>query len=496
MKKKHSLLAAIAKTGSGTIAALFFWVLSSKLIAYYLGPTGIGLFSLIKQAITTLSFFGVAGQTAVVQGISTRQNKDREDYIRSTFWIYILGTICSASLTLVAYQYISTNYFSWRLPISTHVILLTGLPVIAGNLYYFFKSVINGHRAIGRLAIVELSGPLTTLVAIYPICLYFKGNLGIAFLMTILGSQLVMLGMALFFLYSVNHLPTISLRPSRFIDNNHARGFLKIAGFTILSTLVSTISLFLVRAYITNHAGLEAAGFFDLAWTVSGAYVMILLGAFGTYYLPTLAAENDVENRAALITKVFRLSVVFSTFLITSVIATKSLLVTFLYTNEFAPALDLVRWMLIGDYLKITAWVFAIPSIARGDMLVYFKTESVWWISFVTLSIACISITNSFEFVALFFALLYIPLLLYYFNHIRQDHLLHLSKKDWLLWLVGFLDVLIASLITWSQHEFSISLSLTIICFVTCSLFIVINDREKIAIAALLKRLIGKSHIQ
>ena len=41
------IIKAIAKTGSGTLASLIFGAAAMKVIAVVLGPTGVGLFSLL-----------------------------------------------------------------------------------------------------------------------------------------------------------------------------------------------------------------------------------------------------------------------------------------------------------------------------------------------------------------------------------------------------------------------------------------------------------------
>jgi len=70
----RNLIFALFKTGSSSIARLLFNMASIKIIAISLGPSGLGLYSIIRQAMFTFGSVGSGGQTAIVQGISSRDS--------------------------------------------------------------------------------------------------------------------------------------------------------------------------------------------------------------------------------------------------------------------------------------------------------------------------------------------------------------------------------------------------------------------------------------
>jgi len=64
----RELLKAFLKTTSGTIGSLLLGTVSVKITAAMLGPSGIGLLSLLRQIhATTLVVATLSGQTVLVQ---------------------------------------------------------------------------------------------------------------------------------------------------------------------------------------------------------------------------------------------------------------------------------------------------------------------------------------------------------------------------------------------------------------------------------------------
>ena len=156
-------------------------------------------------------------------------------------------------------------------------------------------------------------------------------------------------------------------------EREHVRHFFSIALTTLVTGFVGTGSVLAVRAMFVHYGGLPAAGIFDAAWMLSMTYVMLALGSFGTYYLPTLSGVKDPAARVALIQRFLRATIMLGIPLIVGVIVFKPLLIHLLYSEEFRPALTIIRWMLIGDYLKSLTHI---PPIFPQNVLKQYKKHS------------------------------------------------------------------------------------------------------------------------
>ena len=154
-----------------------------------------------------------------------------------------------------------------------------------------------------------------------------------------------------------------------------------------------------------------------------------------------------------LVQRVARLAILLMVPAMTSVIVLKPLVITILYSSEFAPSLEIIRWMLIGDYFKVAAWVFAIPALAYANMRVLFWAEMLWYGGFIAFAALALFGFSSMQGIGVGFLLMYAVLLAYYLHYVRSRHQLPLSRGMTVPWLVGLALIIGASWHTWSDTQ-------------------------------------------
>ncbi|CAN4273179.1 RfbX Membrane protein involved in the export of O-antigen and teichoic acid [Methylophilaceae bacterium] len=447
----RDLIIGVLKTGSGAVVNLLLGVISIKIMAVILGPSGTGLLSLIRQVVFTFASLGMGGQTALIQGIANKEGIARDTYVRTIFWLFVLAAFFSVVLIELFASIIVALVFGKSDANLVQLIRWIALPVFLMYAYIFFKSILNGFRAIGRLAIVEMLGPIATLMLVYPVCIFVGEGYALAFIWMISAAQLLMLSASLLILYKNGWLSALFIRTKTMIDRADLRYFFTITGTTFLNAIIGTFTLLAVRTMIVRDGGLYQAGLFDLAWSLSGSYVMLLLASFGTYYAPTLSQAVGNIERAALVRRVIRLSTFLMIPMIVTVVVLKPMLVRLLYTSEYMAALEMIRWMLIGDYLKITSWVLAIPVIVNADMKIYFWTETFWNLGFLVLAAISTVYLGELQGVGIAFVLLYLVLVIYYLQYVRRVCELGISQDLLVPWLIGFAVVIMASIQNWNR---------------------------------------------
>jgi O-antigen/teichoic acid export membrane protein len=475
----RSLISAILKTGSGSVANLLFGMASVKIIAILLGPSGVGLFSLLRNTMLTLAAVGPGGQTALVQGVASKENAERNAYIRSIFWLFVFGSIITVVLIELFSPLIAALLFGSNDSQSTNLIRWIALPVVLSNAYIFLKSLINGFREIGKLALVEMMGPLVMLLLVYPTCILVGRKYALAFVWMLSASQAVMLFTSFMIVHKSGWIATVFTLGGKKIDKAASLYFFKISGTTLFTGILATGAILAVRAMIVKHGGFHEAGLFDLAWSLSGAYVMLLLGSFGTYYMPLLSGISEPSARLHLIRKVIRLSTLMMVPMIVAVVVLKPLVVSILYTKEFIPSLKIVRWMLIGDYFKITGWVLAIAAFANADMKVYFWGETFWCVGFVLLAMLAIRGFGELQGVGAVFLVLYACYVFYYIKYVQKNYGLRLTLDVALPWSIGLAVVLLASMQTWDTQVVNWGISITWVVVSFIFVWMMLKKEEK-----------------
>jgi hypothetical protein len=227
--------------------------------------------------------------------------------------------------------------------------------------------------------------------------------------------------------------------------------FFSISTIALLVGFSGSGTLLLVRFKLTSFYGVVGAGIFDAAWTLSAMYLVIFLGSFGTYFLPKLSALTDNTEFSIEVDKLMHLSLLVSVFLIAPVIYLKPILFKLLYSNEFYESLQIFRWMLIGDYFKITAWALSVPMLARAYMKPYFILSISWNIIFMSAAYLLTLWSKKIEFIGLAYLITQILYVLASYYYWSKYHSIKFSLAARQLWLLGLLIVFSNSLMSWDE---------------------------------------------
>ena len=203
---------------------------------------------------------------------------------------------------------------------------------------------------------------------------------------------------------------------------------------------MGTCSVLLVRALIIKFDGYASAGIFDAAWTLSMTYVMLILTSFSAYYLPTLGTyKGKPKERNSLIEQYFCFATFASIPLIAVVMLLRPWVVELLYSKEFVPAIHMMRWMLLGDFFKISSWAMAMPMLAYSDIRPYVISEFLWNFGLSLLAYFSLAMGGSIENIGIIFMILYVFYFLYTYFYCRNKFKLKINLNLFLIWGIGFL---------------------------------------------------------
>lgn len=429
-------------------------MISSKIMAIVVGPFGVGLYSLIQQLVQTTSTAGAIGSGNVVltQGIATRVGRDRDDFILTAFWILAIGGMVS-SLSLVLFApWIAQLVFGLNDEATVGLVRWVALPVILTVVLFYFNGVLNGHLAIGRMVIMQVAGACVNAVLSYPVSLMVDTGYYVAFVagMTLSLSAQIVVGFSK--LHKHGYLRPISSNGFRpHLSRGAARPYFAVAGTLMITSIVASVGLLLVRALIVQYRGMADAGIFNVAWIICMAYPLVVLGSFSTYYLPKLSQAKGRDERCNLMNDVFRLTTVLLVPLELLVIVLKPLMIDILYSEEFYPSLVILRWMLVGIHLKAASWVFAMPMFSYADMKTHFWTGNLWYAGFVGFSLLSIVHMDTLEIIGVGFVIVYAAYLLYTMHYAESRYGFLVDRRSLITWIVGLSLVVIASLATWNE---------------------------------------------
>lgn len=441
----RELLRALFVTGSGSLGTMLLGALTAKIIALVAGPTGIALYGQLRALGQMLALLAsVNGNAALVRGIAAREGNEKARYARAAAIVYGGGTVAVVTAVLLLAPVLSRLALASAEPsVVTAVRALAGVAAL-GALASFVTGTLNGYRAIGRLAAIQVGGSLAAATLAYPLVLWGRP---LAYVCLIAALHLVTsaLGIGIILRRRWWRLR----REARSATGGLVREHATLALTFLIVGLAGAAAHVALRAIYIEQTGLERAAFFEVSWTLSMSYLMLLLSSFGTYYQPTLAACRTEAEIQRCMKQTFRLSILIGAPLVGFVVAVKPLLITVLYSGEFKPALSIFRWMLIGDYFKIVGWVFGMPLIAFAERRNYFLSELAGLA--VLVGGVRLLIEEKFEIAGILFLAVQVLYLAYVAGHAHRRYGVRLSRHDLLGAVLGLALVAGLSALTWER---------------------------------------------
>ncbi len=165
----------------------------------------------------------------------------------------------------------------------------------------------------------------------------------------------------------------------------------KYSLMAITSALTVPMSHLIIRNYIGDNLSWDDAGYWQGIWYISTMYLMIVTTSLGVYYLPKLSEIQDNKELKKEIISGYKIIMPIVIILAFSIYLFRELAVHIAFSEKFLPMLELFKWQLIGDVIKIASWLLAYLMLAKAMTKIFIYTEIVFSILFVVLSIVFIN---------------------------------------------------------------------------------------------------------
>lgn len=424
--------------------------ISIKILASVLGPTGFGLYSFLRQIQLTALLTAAGSQNALVQGGASQEGQARQAYLQTVLLLTLFASCIIALGLILLAPWLARHVIGRSDSTTIWAVRLLSLPVFTCVLVAFANGVQNIYRELGQMALAQTVGALISVLIAYPVArLVHQGQVGFLPLW-MLSIPLCSLATSVLFLWQKGRLTQLLTNLRAGYDRGAMQYFLRFAGVSTLTTFLANIVVLALRTLLEKKQGLAAVGLFEAAWTLSMTNVTLVTTAFGAYYLPTLSALQSPSERVTLIQQMFRFATLLGIPLLVGVIVLKSLAIQLFFSSEFFPSLTLLRWMLIGDYFKITSWVFAYAMVASADIRLIFWSELIWNACLLLGGSYSLVFWSSIEGLGVTFLFLYLLYFVFTFGYARIKHQLRLPRKLFLVWCGGLLLILLSSWQQWT----------------------------------------------
>jgi PST family polysaccharide transporter len=365
----RSALTATGIIGAGSLASVGLSILTAKVYAVLIGPDGVGLLGLMQSLVMiTAIAAGLGLNTAVIRSATEASNAQRAT----------AGSI-SAAARLVAWctGTIAGAFFVFlREPIAR---LALGTPEAASQVVVLAPAVVCSVAASVEVAILTSAGRIRSVTAVHVFTYFVAATAGIglvaAFGVNGLAPAIVITAVA-------QVVASITLNHGRdgifgsWSDFRAPARSLLREGRWFAASQLSNVGVQLAIPIVVLHALTTGdVGLYRASTTISIGYLSFFLASLTYDYLPRAAGAQDGDALRELIEGRMRLVAALAVPLILALLASGDFVLTALYSAEFGSAVSVLSWHLVGDLLRLPAWVLSFALMAKAPGRMYLGLE-------------------------------------------------------------------------------------------------------------------------
>jgi PST family polysaccharide transporter len=386
----REILKSSAVIGGASVANVAIGIIRTKVMAVLLGPAGVGLLGLytaLADLAKSVASMGINGSgvrqiaEAAATGDTTRIAQTVTVLRRTTLLLACTG----AALLALLSAWVSTFMFGTEQ--HAHAITLLSLVVLFRVLADGQVALIQGTRRIADFARMGVLGALLGTIV----------GIGIVYVLRedgVVPSLVAVAAMSALMSWWYGRKVVVQ-KPvmTRIQLRDETRALLKLGVAFLASGFLMLGAAYAVRMILLRTNGLEATGLYESAWTIGGLYVGFVLQAMGADFYPRLVGvANDNAECNRLVNEQMQVSLLLAAPGVIATLTLAPLAITIFYSNRFAGAVDILRWVCLGMALRVITWPVGYIIVAKGRQVVFLATEVAWTVVNVGLAWLCVNL--------------------------------------------------------------------------------------------------------
>lgn len=421
MKEHKTFLKLLSWNSLSVFAKIVSGFITSKLLAIYVGPSGMAVVGNFRNFISIIENFATLGTTnGVIKMISENENNfnNRKKIVQTIFSVVSLLLLLLLVLLLLCKKEILELLFdNQKISNFEYGITMLLLPFYIFSV--FTMAIINGLNKVKELLYIQLAGTFLGLIfSVYLIVNY--SVTGAMFALLLSGVLLFILSLY----YLVKKEKFYSYFYDLQIDKSSLHELFHYSLMFLATAFLSPLSGFWIRKKIIAVAGWNLAGNWEALNRISAIYFLFITTILTVYFLPKFSQNNN-KNERILIKQYFTVVIpLFCTGLVL-VYLFKDYIVSVLLSNEFSEVKQLVVFQIIGDFFKASSFIFAYYLIAKKMLRPYVVFEII---SFGILLITSYFAITKYKILGALYAydityfVYFVVLLLFYLKHQNEKN--------------------------------------------------------------------------
>ena len=368
-------------SGLSTAISLLARLISTKIVAVYLGTNGMFLMGQLKDFLrlgNTIGSFGI--ENGIVKYVSEYESEKTKlsDIIGTSFKINLASALIFSSLILIFKNQIS-DFLQINFSENFYFLILI-FSIISASIHTCFLSIYNGLNKIKLYVLVNIFSNIVSAIILVILVLEMQ-IIGAFYALAINQIFSLLINIILFFIYKPFEIRWVF---KEFVYDN----LKKLSGFSVMAVVGPTcliISTFIVRDFIFTEFGSDYAGSWEAMWRISAIYLLFLITTFKFYLIPTFSKLNNNELKKEVF-KIWKVVIPIIIIITAGVYITKDLIINILLSEEFILINTIIFFHLLGDVIKINCWVLGNIMISKADTKSFIFFQIEWSVVFVALT--------------------------------------------------------------------------------------------------------------
>ncbi len=357
-------LSVILKIGIGLI--------TSKILAIFVGPSGMALVGNLRNFLTSLENISTLGfQNGIVKYTAENEkNKPELQKIITTVFISLLFL----AIFLSGILFFTADYWNNRIfgnnsqYLLVFKVLSLALPFYAVSV--FFVALINGLGKFQKVIWINIIGnTIGLLVSIFMILQY--QTIG-ALLAIVIAPALLFFVTFYLVQKEIDFFQVIKLK---FFDFQIIKNLSSYSLMALVSSVFGPIVFLSIRNQIIQNLGIEQAGYWETMTRISSYYLLFVSTILTVYFLPKLAKASTNQETKSVFWQYYKFILPVFVLGLLLLYFARFFVVELLFTKEFLPVTNLFFWQFLGDIFKVCALILGYQFFAKKLTLAFIFAE-------------------------------------------------------------------------------------------------------------------------
>ncbi|MBE0390903.1 PST family polysaccharide transporter [Flavobacterium sp. 7E] len=347
-------------------------LVTSKLLAVFVGPSGIALVGNLRNFMNSLENVATLGFQNGIVKYTAEIKDDKTELERFVTTIFI--SLLVVALVLSGGLFFLAPFFANQLLRSendyTFIIKSLALAVPWYAVSIVLLSLLNGLGKFKKVIWINILGNVISLIVAIFLILKYQ-TLG-ALLAIVIAPAVLLFVVFYIFSAEMAFFKKITIRD---FDFSYLKKLSSYSVMALVSTVLGPLVLLSIRTNIIETLGIDQAGFWETITRISSYYMLFVSTILTVYFLPKLASARDSQETKAIFWSYYKGILPIFIIGLIGIYLARFLIIKILFTQAFLEVESLFFWQLLGDVFKAAALVLGYQFFARKLTIAFVVSE-------------------------------------------------------------------------------------------------------------------------